>query len=107
MPDPNSSNGSSKHSKHPHLPLSTPPSHIAFCLLCHASRIGGVIGKFGTVIKNLQQSMVAKIRIEDAPLDSPDRVILVVAHAALTGKLGFKNRNGEEIGEEVVEVSKA
>uniref|UniRef100_A0A2N9IAQ6 K Homology domain-containing protein n=1 Tax=Fagus sylvatica TaxID=28930 RepID=A0A2N9IAQ6_FAGSY len=107
MPDPNSSNGSSKRSKHPHPPLSTPPGHVAFRLLCHASRIGGVIGKSGTVIKNLQQSTAAKIRIEDAPLDSPDRVILVVAHAALTAKLGLKNRNGEEIGEEVVEVSKA
>jgi transcription antitermination factor NusA-like protein len=107
MPDPNSSNGSSKRSKHPHPPLSTPPGHVAFRLLCHASRIGGVIGKSGTVIKNLQQSTAAKIRIEDAPLDSPDRVILVVAHAALTGKLGLKNRNGEEIGEVVVEVSKA
>jgi predicted RNA-binding protein YlqC (UPF0109 family) len=107
MPDPNSSNGSSKRSKHPHPPLSTPPGQVAFRLLCHASRIGGVIGKSGTVIKNLQQSTAAKIRIEDAPLDLPDRVILVVAHAALTGKLGLKNRNGEEIGEVVVEVSKA
>ncbi|GMY26724.1 KH domain-containing protein HEN4-like [Fagus crenata] len=100
MPDPNSFNGSSKSSKHPHPPLSTPPGHVAFRLLCHASRIGGVIGKSGTVIKNLQQSTIAKIRIEDAPLDSPDQVILVVADAALTGKLGLKNWNGEEIGEE-------
>jgi ribosomal protein S3 len=107
MPDPNFSNGSSKCSKHPHPPLSTPPGHVAFRLLCYASRISGVIGKSRTVIKNLQQSTAAKIRIKDTPLDSLDRVILVMADAALTGKLGLKNRNEEEIGEEVMEVSKA
>ena len=118
-PNPNSVNGSSKRHKHP--PLSVPPGHVAFRLLCHASRIGGVIGKSGNVIKTLQQGTGAKIRIEDAPNESPDRVILVVANSNLRSKLSLKKSESEveedeeeeeeeafgRSGEEVVEVSKA
>ena len=121
-PNPNSVNGSSKRHKHP--PLSVPPGHVAFRLLCHASRIGGVIGKSGNVIKTLQQGTGAKIRIEEAPNESPDRVILVVANSNLSSKLSLKNSERSEVeedeeeeeeeleafgrsGEEVVEVSKA
>ena len=118
-PNPNSANGSSKRHKHP--PLSVPPGHVAFRLLCHASRIGGVIGKSGNVIKTLQQGTGAKIRIEDAPNESPDRVILVVANSNLRSKLSLKKSESEveedeeeeeeeafgRSGEEVVEVSKA
>jgi len=115
MPDPTPypSNGSSKRSKHPPPPLSVPPGHAAFRLLCHASRIGGVIGKSGHVIKTLQQSTGAKIRIEDAPNESPDRVILVIAPSATTATLFLKSTTnstfpGEESEEEQrVEVSKA
>ncbi|RDX91236.1 KH domain-containing protein HEN4, partial [Mucuna pruriens] len=104
-PDPNPfpPNGPSKRSrssKPTPPPLSVPPGHAAFRLLCNASRIGGVIGKSGSIIKTLQQSTGAKIRIEDAPLDSPDRVILVIGDAAVTGNVLLKN-------EEAVEVSKA
>ncbi|KAK7328088.1 hypothetical protein VNO77_22184 [Canavalia gladiata] len=99
-------NGSSKRSrlsKPPPPPLSIPPGHVAFRLLCHASRIGGVIGKSGTIIKTLQQSTGAKIRVEDAPPESPDRVILVVADAALSGKVLLRSHTDEE----AVGVSKA
>ncbi|KAF7803776.1 KH domain-containing protein HEN4-like isoform X1 [Senna tora] len=116
-PNPVPSNGSSKRSKskHPPPPLSIPPGHVAFRLLCHASRIGGVIGKSGTVIKNLQQVTGAKIRVEDAPPESPDRVIVVIAPAALSGKVSSRSKiqntkpaeqNGGD-GEEGIEVSKA
>ncbi|KAK9988942.1 hypothetical protein SO802_029181 [Lithocarpus litseifolius] len=116
-PNPNSANGSSKRHKHP--PLSVPPGHVAFRLLCHASRIGGVIGKSGNVIKTLQQGTGAKIRIEEAPNESPDRVILVVANSNLSSKLSLKKSERSAVdedeeeeafgrsGEEVVEVSKA
>ncbi|XP_041014698.1 KH domain-containing protein HEN4-like isoform X1 [Juglans microcarpa x Juglans regia] len=115
MPDsyPIPSNGSSKRSKHPPPPLSIPPGHVPFRLLCHASRIGGIIGKSGSVIKTLQQSTGAKIRIEDAPSDSPDRVILVIAPGAISAKVTLKNNTGAGKGNEfpnpdsVVEVSKA
>lgn len=94
-PNPYSANGSSKRSKskHPPPPLSIPPGHVAFRLLCHASRIGGVIGKSGSVIKNLQQVTGAKIRVEDAPPDSPDRVVVVIAPSALSGMVFLKNQN--------------
>ena len=57
-------------------------THVTFRLLCHASRVGAIIGKSGVLIKTLQEATGAKIRIEDAPPDSPDRVILVSAPAA-------------------------
>ncbi|KAG6742585.1 hypothetical protein POTOM_053506 [Populus tomentosa] len=86
MPDPNPNypNGPSanKRSKpQPSAsaaPLPVPSGHVSFRLLCHASRIGGVIGKAGNIIKGLQQQTGAKVRIEDAPPDSPDRVITVI-----------------------------
>nr|KYP63080.1 KH domain-containing protein At4g18375 family [Cajanus cajan] len=103
-PDPNpfSTNGSSKRSRssRPPPPLPVPSGHVAFRLLCNSSRIGGVIGKSGSVIKTLQKSTGAKIRIEDAPPESPDRVILVIADAVLSGEVVLRN-------EEVVKVSKA
>ncbi|KAJ6917301.1 hypothetical protein NC652_019614 [Populus alba x Populus x berolinensis] len=83
-PNPNSTNGYSanKRSK-PHPSTSAAPSpvpsgNVLFRLLCHESRIGGIIGKGGNIIKGLQQQTGAKIRIEDAPLESPDRVITIV-----------------------------
>ncbi|XP_028787302.1 KH domain-containing protein HEN4 isoform X1 [Neltuma alba] len=123
-PNPYAANGSSKRSKskHPPPPLSIPPGHIAFRLLCQASRIGGVIGKSGSVIQNLQQVTGAKIRVEDAPSESPDRVIVVIAPSALSGKVFLRPQsqnldsepaeegsdNGDDGGEdEAVDVSKA
>ncbi|GAU30539.1 hypothetical protein TSUD_65490 [Trifolium subterraneum] len=52
--------------------------HVVFRLLCHASRIGAFIGKAGTVIKSLQQLTDSKIRIDDSPVDCPERVIAVI-----------------------------
>ncbi|KAG5038289.1 hypothetical protein AAZX31_07G168000 [Glycine max] len=73
--NPNHSNG--------HVNRSRPyTTHVTFRLLCHASRVGAIIGKSGVLIKTLQEATGAKIRIEDAPPDSPDRVILVSAPAA-------------------------
>ncbi|PQM33531.1 KH domain-containing protein [Prunus yedoensis var. nudiflora] len=111
--DPNFENGSSKRSRPPPPPLSVPPGHVAFRMLCHASRIGGVIGKSGSVIKQLQQATGAKIRIEEAQVESPDRVVVVVAPSAIRSKIwlrtpGLENVNvGGGVGEEEIEVSKA
>ncbi|XP_006487462.2 KH domain-containing protein HEN4 isoform X1 [Citrus sinensis] len=83
MSDPNpygTANGSSnKRSKQPAPPLVIPHGHVAFRLLCHSSRIGGVIGKSGNVIKQLQQSTGARIRVEEPPTETPDRVVTVIA----------------------------
>ena len=59
---------------------------VVFRLLCHASRIGGVIGKSGAIIKNLQQVTGAKIL-------TSDRVVEVIAPSALSGKVVLKNPN--------------
>ncbi|XP_062082633.1 KH domain-containing protein HEN4 isoform X2 [Humulus lupulus] len=115
MDDPSSLNGSSKRSKKPPLqqqqqqPLVVPPGHVAFRLLCHASRIGGVIGKSGSVIKQLQQATGSKIRVENAPAESPDRVVAVVAPSAVVAKISLKSPvgGGGDGGGEEMEVSKA
>ncbi|XVF67292.1 hypothetical protein PTKIN_Ptkin10aG0109300 [Pterospermum kingtungense] len=111
MPDPTpSSNGPSKRSKHPYTSLSIPAGHVAFRLLCHVSRVGGVIGKSGNVIKQLQQVTGCKIRIEDAPAESPDRVITIIGPNAVDTKivlnLGSLD-NGEGSGVEEIDASKA
>ncbi|KAH9697224.1 KH domain-containing protein HEN4 [Citrus sinensis] len=83
MSDPSpysTANGSSnKRSKQPAPPLVIPHGYVAFRLLCHSSRIGGVIGKSGNVIKQLQQSTGARIRVEEPPTETPDRVVTVIA----------------------------
>ncbi|CAK8577946.1 unnamed protein product [Lathyrus sativus] len=53
-------------------------SHVVFRLLCHASRVGAFIGKAGAAIKSLQQLTDAKIRVDNAPMECPERVIVVV-----------------------------
>lgn len=118
MPDPNHTrtfNGPSKRSKKPPPPSSpapapalvVPPGQTAFRLLCHASRIGGVIGRSGSVIKQLQQATGAKIRVENAPAESPDRVITVVAPSAPSAaKITLRSPTAEGWDGEV-EVSKA
>ncbi|KAL5562682.1 hypothetical protein UlMin_032429 [Ulmus minor] len=115
MPDPNpnpfSLNGSSKRFKQPPQPLAVPAGHVAFRLLCHSSRVGGVIGKSGSVIKQLQQSTGAKIRVEEAPAETSDRVITVVAPSALAARISLRGPigegNGFGDGGEEMEVSKA
>ncbi|KAF3435099.1 hypothetical protein FNV43_RR22186 [Rhamnella rubrinervis] len=113
MSDPNlfSANGSSKRSKQQQTPLNVPPGHVAFRLLCHASRIGGVIGKSGSVIKQLQQSTGAKIRIEEGLPESSDRVVVVIAPSAVVAKISLRSpignvNGGGDAGAEM-EVSKA
>ncbi|WJX22081.1 hypothetical protein P8452_11423 [Trifolium repens] len=107
LPDPNPPNGSSKRakpSKPQQQPLPIPPGHVAFRLLCNSSRIGGVIGKSGVVIKTLQQSTGAKIRIEDSPNESPDRVIMVIASINLERKVVLRSNGSDG---EAIEVSNA
>lgn len=95
----NSSNGSSnKRSKPPAPPFSLLPGHVAFRLLCHASRIGGVIGKSGSIIKQLQQSTGAKIRVEEPPAESSDRVVMVIGPAAVNSTLTIQNERNSYTG---------
>ncbi|KAA8536391.1 hypothetical protein F0562_028869 [Nyssa sinensis] len=102
-------NGASfKRSRPPPPPLTVPAGHVAFRLLCHASRIGGVIGKSGIIIKQLQQDTGAKIRVEDSPPGSDDRVIVVIASNSLNKKIALKSPEGHREGnDEEIEVSAA
>ncbi|CAN0880125.1 KH domain-containing protein HEN4 [Linum grandiflorum] len=74
--------------------LSVPSGHVCFRLLCHSSRVGGVIGKSGSIVKQLVQDTGAKIRVEEAPADCPDRVISVVAPAAISSKISLPASSG-------------
>ncbi|TXG54042.1 hypothetical protein EZV62_019298 [Acer yangbiense] len=104
MSDPNpysATNGSSnKRSKAP--PLSVPAGHVAFRLLCHMSRIGGVIGKSGNVIKQLQQSTGARIRVEEPPKDTTDRVVTVIGPITADSKLIIANNRSSNNGSSTI-----
>ncbi|KAM1030503.1 hypothetical protein TB1_033713 [Malus domestica] len=113
-PNPYFENASSKRSRPLPPPLSVPPAHVAFRMLCHASRIGGVIGKSGAVIKQLQKTTGAKIRIEEPQVESPDRVVVVIAPSTIRSKIWLKtpalgnvNNGGGGGVEEEIDVSKA
>ncbi|XP_059647985.1 KH domain-containing protein HEN4 [Cornus florida] len=102
------SNGASSKRSKPPPPLAVPAGHVAFRLLCHASRIGGVIGKSGTIIKQLQQDTAAKIRVEEPSSGSDDRVIIIVASNSLNKKITLKDPEEDERGsDEEFEVSAA
>ncbi|KAL6964217.1 hypothetical protein U1Q18_035275 [Sarracenia purpurea var. burkii] len=102
---------SSKRSKPPPLPLTVPAGHVLFRLLCHTSRIGGVIGKSGTIIKQLQQDTAAKIRVEEPPQGADERVIVVIASNAVNKKITLKVskevEDGSTVKEEETQVSAA
>lgn len=84
-----------KRSKPLQSPLPVPPGHASFRFLCHASRIGGVIGKSGTIIKHLQQSTSSKIRVEDS--DSDDRVIVIIASNSVNKKITLSEGSLDEV----------
>ncbi|KAL5054510.1 hypothetical protein RYX36_035192 [Vicia faba] len=65
-------------STNPNASFKRTRSHFVFRLLCHASRVGAFIGKSGSAIKSLQQLCDAKIRIDNALMECPERVIVVV-----------------------------
>lgn len=50
---------------------------ILFRILCPADKIGGVIGKGGSIISKIREETRTKIRIEDPVHGSDDRVILI------------------------------
>lgn len=93
-----------------HLPPQPLPRRVVFRLLCHASRVGGVIGKSGSIIRQLQQDTSAKIHVDVSAPNDHNRLIVVVAPASvnkrirLLGPIGDNQRN-EEIDE--IEVSAA
>ncbi|KAD4179336.1 hypothetical protein R6Q59_022877 [Mikania micrantha] len=93
-------------------PLNIPSVSTCFRLLCHTSRIGGVIGKSGSVIKQLQQDTSSKIRVLDAPPGSEYRVISVIADSTVNRTLlfveeSYQETDGYEESDEYTQVSAA
>lgn len=64
-------------------PGAEPSAEFSMKILCSAGKIGGVIGKGGFNVKQLQQETGASIHVQDASADSDERVIRVSALEAL------------------------
>ncbi|XP_060167951.1 KH domain-containing protein HEN4-like isoform X1 [Lycium barbarum] len=88
-----------------------PPKRVVFRLLCHASRVGGVIGKSGSIIRQLQKDTSAKIHVDvSTPSSFHNRLIVVVASALVNKKIRFSGPIGDEQhwnDEDEIEVSAA
>ena len=62
------------------LLIPVPAGHASFRLLCHSSRIGGMIGKSGSVINALRIATASKIHVDTAAgAEVSNRVVTVVA----------------------------
>ncbi|KAF8404794.1 hypothetical protein HHK36_009683 [Tetracentron sinense] len=61
------------------IPSRMKPSQdvLTFRLLCHDEKVGGVIGKGGTIIKTIQHETGCDIKIMEGVPDSEDRIIIV------------------------------
>ncbi|KAJ6799831.1 KH domain-containing protein HEN4 isoform X2 [Iris pallida] len=70
--------------------LRPPPSSSSssdetlFRLLCPSDKTGAVIGKGGSIVRQIREETLAKVRIDDPVAGSDDRVILISAAAAET-----------------------
>lgn len=53
------------------------PTDFSIKILCSAAKIGGVIGKGGVNVKQVQQETGASIHVEDVSAESDERVIRV------------------------------
>ncbi|CAH9081930.1 unnamed protein product [Cuscuta europaea] len=85
----------------PPPPTSRPPYSptgcVAFRLLCHTSRVGGIIGKSGCIVKQLQQETSARIRVEDPCSNSDDnRVIVIIASPLVNRRITFSSPRGDD-----------
>ncbi|ERN14218.1 RNA-binding KH domain-containing protein RCF3 isoform X1 [Amborella trichopoda] len=59
--------------------MKSTPEILTFKLLCMNEKVGGVIGKGGSIIRALQNETGAEIKILDSVPDSEDRVIVISA----------------------------
>ncbi|GFS43659.1 hypothetical protein Acr_00g0086250 [Actinidia rufa] len=87
--------GSFKRSKPP-PPLTVAVGHVLFRLLYPLPLSGGVIGKSGAIVKQLQQDTAAKIHVEESPPGCDDRII---ASSSVNKKIALKasKQGGEDV----------
>ncbi|GFP84111.1 kh domain-containing protein at4g18375 [Phtheirospermum japonicum] len=57
--------------------MNFPPEIVTFRLLCSEEKVGGVIGKGGSIVKGLQNETGCEIKILDGEGDSEDRIIII------------------------------
>ncbi|KAH9301163.1 hypothetical protein KI387_012746 [Taxus chinensis] len=60
-------------------PLKIGPDETIFRILCNGSKTGGVIGKGGSIVKQIRQETGARIRIEEGVPGCDERVVVIVA----------------------------
>ncbi|KAA8538242.1 hypothetical protein F0562_027935 [Nyssa sinensis] len=53
------------------------PDILTFRLLCHDEKVGGVIGKGGTIVRTLQHETGCEIKILEGVPDSEDRIVVI------------------------------
>ncbi|GLT67540.1 hypothetical protein SLA2020_398380 [Shorea laevis] len=53
------------------------PGHNVFRLIVPASKVGSIIGRKGELVKKMCDETRARIRILDAPVGTPDRIVLI------------------------------
>ncbi|KAM7471947.1 hypothetical protein LguiA_010130 [Lonicera macranthoides] len=70
----------------PAPPIKLSSGEALFRILCPATKTGGVIGKGGSIIRQLREDTGAKIRIDDPIPGCEERVILIVAAHSTTKK---------------------
>ncbi|XP_073143914.1 KH domain-containing protein HEN4-like [Henckelia pumila] len=80
--------------------LYVPPGHVTFRIVCPASCVGGIIGKSGSIVKNLEQLTKSKIRVEEPKNLSEHRLITVSSSPLATNRITLH-------GDEWFEVSAA
>lgn len=51
------------------------PGHCVFRLIVPVLKVGGIIGRKGELIKKTCEETRARIRVLDAPLGTPDRIV--------------------------------
>ncbi|KAJ6989822.1 KH domain-containing protein HEN4 isoform X1 [Populus alba] len=90
-----------RHKRPPRQPLiELQPCQVAFRVVCHASKIGALIGHSGSVISQIRLETGCLVHCEEAVKGSEHRAIVVVGSASPERKI--------EVGEdETVEVSAA
>ncbi|MQL73843.1 hypothetical protein Taro_006224 [Colocasia esculenta] len=105
-PWPAANGGPKRRPREMHRPLVVPPGHAYLRLLCHVAHIGGVIGKSGAIVKQLEQETGARIRVDDVVPDCEERVVHVVGpeRPRRSVPVGASGRGGGEEAPGAVEV---
>ncbi|XP_073281682.1 RNA-binding KH domain-containing protein RCF3-like isoform X2 [Primulina huaijiensis] len=57
--------------------MNLPPEILSFRLLCSGEKVGGVIGKGGSIVKTVQHETGCEIKVLDGVGDSEDRIIVI------------------------------